>query len=616
MTKRILFDIESNNYLEHMTTIHCIVTENVDTGEVKKFRPNEIKKGLAYLQDATVLIGHNIIDFDIRAIKKMYPRWNTKAYLYDTLIAAKIAYPDIKNRDFRKLRGVMNKDRSQRTEVETKRLANIGKHSLEAYGLRMGLHKGDFGKEVGFETFSEDMLEYCVRDVEVNTKLFHRLEAEGISQDALDTEFKAQQICLDQTKKGFNFDFDKAELLHKDLLIRKGELEELICNDLGGDFLMNMGIKVPKRDLKYKDVTKASRTKGAAYTEIRMKPFNPNSRSDLATRLIERHKWKPKEFGKDGKPTLNEEILDRLKYPVTNHISEYLMIDKRLGMLVNGHNAWIKLYNEDTKCIHGKVNTLGAATSRCSHTRPNLSQIPAVRAPWGKRCRELFTPPKGMKIYDVDLSGIELRMLAHYMTPWDNGDYGNIILTGDIHTANKEAAGIESRDTMKTIMYARLYGSGMQNLANVSGLPLKVIKEKMDNLDKNLPALKNLTDAVKSTIRQRGFVKALDGRKIYCSTEHSALNYLLQSAGAIVAKLWLVYSIEEMEKAGYKFNKDFYQVAFIHDQYDWVYDPKVITHDELYKASQTALDRVQVDLKIKMKLDCAACSGDDFSEVH
>lgn len=615
---RLLFDIEGDNYLDKLTKIHCIVTEDVDTNEVKRYRPHEIKKGLKALQDAQVLIGHNILDYDLRAIKKLYPKWTYTGDTYDTLIAAKIAFPDIKNRDFRskRIRRILNLKPQDRTPIEVKALQNIGKHSIEAYGLRMGCLKGDFGKEVGFETFSEDMLSYCEQDVKVNLKLYYRLIEEGIPDDSLKTEQEAQRICLAQTEKGFNFNIDKAYKLEEDLLNRQTELTKLICKDLGGDFLIRLGVKVPKRTTQYKELLRGKYTTGAAYNKIQWKPFNPNSRYDLGQRLISKLGWKPKEFGSDGKPTLSEEILDKMQYPVAKHISEYLMIDKRLGSLSNGNGAWIKLYNEETKSIHGRVNTLGAGTSRCTHSKPNLAQIPAVRAPWGKECRSLFVPPKGMKIYDVDLSGIELRMLAHYLSPWDGGKYGDIIINGDIHQANADAAGIDSRDTMKTIMYARLYGSGMQNLADVSGLPVKVIKEKMANLDKNMPALKSLDDAVKNTIRTKGYVTALDKRRIYCNSEHSALNYLLQSAGAIVAKMWMNYSVYEMSKLGYELGKDYYQVAFIHDQYDWVYDPKQITHETLYKASQDALDRVQEDLKIRIKLDCAACSGDDFSEVH
>ena len=613
---RLLFDIEADNFLEHMTTIHCLVTIDVDTNEVRKFRPSEIKAGLKHLQAAKVLIGHNIIAYDIPAIKKIYPRWKTTAYLYDTLITAKIAYPDIKDRDFKQMRSVMNKAPLDRTEVETKRMRNIGKHSLEAYGLRMGLHKGDFGKEIGFETFSEDMLEYCVRDVEVNAKLFHRLEAEELSQDALDMEFRTQQICLEQTDKGFNFDIDKAHILWADLVKRKEELADLISEDLGGDFIMNLGIKVPKRTTQYKELLRGKYTKGAAYSKLKMKKFNPNSRSDLATRLIERCGWKPKEFGKDNKPTLSEEVLDTLKYPVTTYISEYLMIDKRLGMLANGNGAWLALYNEDTQAIHGRVNTLGAATSRCSHMKPNLAQVPAVRSPWGKECRTLFKAPEGMKLFGTDASGLELRMLAHYMWAFDDGEYADTVLNGDIHTVNQTAAGLPTRDMAKTFIYAKIYGSGIRGLADTCGMSVSKMKEVVSNFDKNLPALAQLTSTVKGVIRTRGFVKALDGRKIYCSSEHAALNYLLQSAGTIVCKTWMnrIHEVLELRDPEYK---DYVkQLAFVHDELQIAYDDKRITHGELDKISKDAMTFTQETLKIRIKLDSDSKSGLNWADTH
>ena len=613
---RILFDIEGDNYLNELTVIHCIVTKDVDTNEVRRFRPNEIKKGLKFLQDAKVLIGHNALDYDIRAIKKLYPRWSTDAYIYDTLIAAKIAYPDIKDRDFRKLRKVMNKAPNQRTEIETKLMANIGKHSLEAYGLRLGLHKGDFGKEVGFETFSEDMLKYCERDVEVNTKLFHTLEAEEISQDALDTEFETQKICLKQSEKGFNFNIDGANQLHKDLLKRKDELAELISNDLGGDFIMNMGIVVPKRTTQYKDVLRGKYTKGAAYSKLKMKPFNPNSRSDLATRLMDRFKWKPKEYGKDGKPTLSEEVIDTLKYPVAKYISEYLMIDKRLGMLANGSNAWLKLYNEETKSIHGRVNTLGAATSRCSHNKPNLAQIPAVRSPWGKECRTLFEAPKGMKLFGTDASGLELRMLAHYMYSFDNGEYADTVLNGDIHTVNQNAAGLDSRDTAKEFIYSKIYGSGINGLADTCGMSASKMKEVVANFDRNLPALAQLTSTVKGVIRTRGFVKALDGRKIYCTSEHAALNYLLQSAGTIVCKNWMNRIHDILKERDANYNDYIKQLAFVHDELQIAYDDTKITHEELDLISKQAMTWTQEKLGIRLKLDSDSKSGLNWADTH
>jgi len=613
---RILFDIESDGYLESMTEIHCIAAMNVDTDEVWEFRPHEIKKGLKFLQDATVLIAHNGLDFDIRAIKKIYPKWTTKAFIYDTLIAAKVAFPDIKNRDFKRLRGAMNKKPEQRTEIETKMMRNIGKHSLESYGLRMGCHKGDFGKEIGFETYSEDMMAYCVQDVKVNALLFHRLEKEDINQDALLTELTAQQICLEQTEKGFDFDIVKARKLEQDLLEKQQELAHKIIGHLGGDFIINLGVKVPKRTTQYKEILRGKYTQGAAYTKIKFKEFNPNSRYDLGQRLISRFKWKPKEFGTDGKPTLSEEIISKMKYPVAEYISEYLMVDKRLGMVANGNGAWLKLYNEDTKCMHGRINTLGAATSRCAHMKPNLAQIPSVRSPYGKECRELFTVPKGFKQFGTDASGLELRMLAHYMFPFDNGEYADVVLNGDIHTVNQTAAGLDSRDTAKTFIYAKIYGSGIKGLAETCGMSMKEMKKVVDSFDKNLPALVKLTEAVKYTIRTRGYVKALDGRKIYCSSEHAALNYLLQSAGAIVCKNWMneIHRLLSVKDISYKSYVK--QLAYVHDELQFAYREDLITHEELDLISKEAMTNTQIKLGVKIKLDSDSNSGDNYAETH
>jgi DNA polymerase-1 len=613
---KLLFDIEGDNYLESLTTIHCIVTKDLDTEEVRRFRPHQIKEGLRHLQDATVLVGHNIIDYDIRAIKKLYQIWTHSAELYDTLIAAKIAFPDIKERDFRRLRRVMNKPVNQRSELELAMIRNIGKHSLEAYGLRLGLHKGDFGKEVGFETFSEDMLSYCVQDVEVNARLYHRLVRENIPEGALKLETRTQQICLEQSEKGFNFDYQAGLKLEIDLNNRKEELSELICKDLGGDFLVKLNVKVPKKNLKYKDPKTANRTKGAAYTEIKYKPFNANSRYDLGQRLIERFGWKPKEFGADGKPTLNEDILDSLKYPVTELISEYMMIEKRLGMLASGAGAWIKLYNEETKCIHGRVNTLGTGTSRCSHSKPNLAQIPAVRSPWGKECRSLFTAPKGMKLFGTDASGLELRMLAHYMHPFDNGEYADTVLNGDVHTVNQNAAGLPTRDDAKTFIYAKIYGSGIKNLAETCKMPVAQMKKVVSDFDTNLPALSALTSAVKGTIRTKGYVKALDGRKIYCSSEHAALNYLLQGGGAIVCKTWMV-NIHDLLKQRDPNYKDYVkQLAFVHDELQIAYDENRISHDELAEISSKAMTMAETSLRLRLRLDSDSCSGSNYAETH
>ena len=613
---RLLFDIETDNFLDKMTCIHCIVVRDVDTDVVKTFSSasKDIKAGLAMLRDADMLIGHNIIDFDIRAIKKLYPKWTTKAYIYDTLIACKVGFSDIKSRDFASLRKVMNKEPKLRTDLEKLRMRNIGKHSLEAYGVRMGEYKGTFGKEVGFETYSQEMLDYCIQDVNVNLKLFKKLEKLDISKDILDIEFEAQRICLAQTEFGFNFDIESAKKLEKTLLDRREELSNNIKSQLGGAFIIPLEVKVPKRTTRYKEVLRGTYTVGCAYTKIKVKEFNPNSRHDVATRLQERCGWKPKVFGEDKKPTLSEEVLSKLDIPVAKDISEYMMIDKRLGMLSNGRQAWMSLYNEETKSIHGRVNTLGAASSRCTHSQPNLAQIPAVRSPYGKECRALFTTPKGWKLFGTDAAGLELRMLAHYMAAFDGGAYADVVLNGDIHTKNQEAAGLSTRPKAKTFMYAKIYGSGINNLARVCGMSIKDMKATVARFDKNLPALKQLTDAVKLAVKTRGYVKALDGRKIYVTSEHAALNYLLQSAGAIVCKNWMVEFHRLIKEGG--MDGSCQQLAWVHDEFQVAYDPSKITGETLGDLSAKAMNNVATKFNTNIELGIDWSVGSNYADTH
>lgn len=613
---KLIFDIETDNYLELCTKIHCISAKDYDTGKVFEFRPDNIKAGLKLLKDADLLIGHNILDFDLRAIKKLYPNWSTKALIYDTLIACKFAFPDIKERDFRRLRKVINKPHSLRDDLEKEMMKNIGKHSLEAYGLRLGEHKGTFGKDVGFDTFSEEMLTYCTQDVTVNTKLYHKLISMELDKEVLNREFEAQRICLEQTEFGFQFDYDKAIKLRDSLYLEQEKLQDEIKSILGGSFIIPLEVKVPTRDVNYKEVLRGSERKGCPYTKIKIKEFNPTSRHDLTTRLIERFGWKPREFGSDGKPTLSEDILSKCDIPICKTVAKLFTVQKRLGMLSEGNNSWLKFYNEKTGAIHGQIDILGTGTHRCTHKRPNLGQIPSVRSPYGKECRELFTVPKGWKLFGTDASGLELRMLAHYMHQFDGGVYADIILNGDIHTTNREAAGLSSRDTAKTFIYAKIYGSGLDNLASVCGLSRKEMKKVNNDFDNNLPALKQLTEAVKDASQYRGYVKSLDGRRIPVSSGHAALNYLLQSAGAIVCKNWMIKIHEILSERGYISGVDFRQSAYVHDELQIAFNPDKITGEELGEISRIAMVDTGESLGVKIPLDIGFDIGDTYADTH
>lgn len=613
---KLIFDIEGDNFLEKLTKIHCIVAQNYDTGEIFEFTPKKIKHGLKMLQDAELLIGHNILAYDIPAIAKLYPRWYTKAEFYDTLLAAKLAYPDRKELDFQAWRKVINTEPKKRTEFQMQCMRNIGKHSLESYGLRLGEYKGDFGKTTGFDVFTPEMLKYCKQDVIVTTKLYQKLLSEELDKDILDTEHKAQAICLQQTRFGFNFDIEKARELEASLLKQMEVLQDEIKSKLGGSFIVPLEVKVPTRTIRYKDPLRGDVTAGRAYTKIKIKEFNPTSRHDLSARLIERYGWVPKEFGSDKKPTLSEEILLREKDPIFKSIADLFTLQKRMGMLSDGRNAWLKLYNPETKCIHGQVDILGTGTHRCTHKRPNLGQIPSVRAPYGKECRELFTVPKGWKLFGTDASGLELRMLAHYMYPFDNGEYAEEILNGDIHTKNQQGAGLPTRNDAKTFIYAFLYGAGDGKIGSIIGGNASDGKLLKHKFFRAIPAMKTLTEKVKHAAKMRGYVKSLDGRKIPVRSEHSALNFLLQSSGAVVCKYWMVELHRLLKEEGLISGIDYRQAAFVHDELQIAFDPTKVSGDRLGELSLKAMCNTRDRLKVRMPLGIGYDVGDNYAETH
>ena len=233
--------------------------------------------------------------------------------------------------------------------------------------------------------------------------------------------------------------------------------------------------------------------------------------------------------------------------------------------------SWLESVNDDTGRVHGQVNPCGAVTGRMTHSKPNCAQVPATRfdkdgnvlwgfeGGYGADCRDLWTVPKGYKLVGVDASGLELRMLAHYM---NDDKYTNEILTGDIHTANQKSAGLRTRDQAKTFIYAFLYGAGVLKLGSVAGGGASLGTQLQRNFLDNTPALKQLRTNVQRKAK-KGWVRGLDNRKLHIRSEHSALNTVLQSAGAIIMKKALILLDEyaKQYKIDYKF------VLNVHDEF-------------------------------------------------
>lgn len=549
---RYIFDIETDGLLDSVTQIHCLALKDIDKGSGVILRQHDepvvanVADGLKQLMKADLIVGHNVIKFDIPVIQKLYP-WFTidPSKVLDTLVLTRLIWSNIKDHDA---------DLMRKGKLPSKL---FGSHSLEAWGHRLGDYKGDF--KGPWDVCTQEMLDYCAQDVQVTLSLYEKICSKEYSPEAIKLEHDLAWLMAKQERNGFCFDEAKAGTLYAKLSQRRSDLEREL-KETFGSWEVRLPDFIPKRDNK-----KSGYKAGVPVPRSKMVEFNPSSRDHIADRLIQLYGWKPTEFTDGGKPKVDETVIGALDYPPCKLLTEYLMIQKRIGQLAEGDQAWLKLVRKGK--IHGSVNTNGAVTGRATHAYPNISQVPSSNSPYGLECRELFTVPEGWTLVGADASGLELRCLAHFMAKWDDGKYGEVLLTGDIHTMNQEAAGLETRAQAKTFIYAFLYGAGDAKIGSiVGGGPEEGKKLKARFLAKT-PALKRLKEAVGDAAK-RGHLVGLDGRILHVRSQHAALNTLLQSAGAVICKKWLVILEERLQQYGFKhgWDGDYAFCAWSHDE--------------------------------------------------
>jgi len=568
---RYIWDIEADNLLDDVTQVWCHVFRDIQTDEVHTFDPTQMQAAIDFMDNkVTTLIGHNVFDYDLRVMKKLYD-YTYKGEVIDTLVYSRTIWPDVKEIDFKL---------HKRGYIPQKL---IGSHSLKAWGYRLGELKGDFnnGSE-SFAAYTPEMLNYCIQDTAVTEKLYRKIVEKNFSQTALDLEAELHTLLLAQEEQGFDFDVKAAQSLYSKLAQRKADIEAALQDTFEPTVI----------ELK---------------TKTKTIPFNPASRQQIADRLMKRG-WEPEAFTDNGDPKVDETVLSGIDMPEAKMLSEYLLLNKRIGQLATGKQAWLKM-EKDGK-LHGRVNHMGAVTSRCTHSNPNMAQVPSVGAEYGKECRSLFHAPKGYSLLGADASGLELRCLAHYMAAYDDGAYADVVLNGDIHTANQQAAGLESRNQAKTFIYGFLYGSGDEKTGKIIGKGAKEGKAIKNKFLKKLPALKYLKDAVAKAADERGWVKGLDGRIIPIRHSHAALNTLLQSAGAIICKTWYVFIARAIKEA----NLDAQIVAFIHDEVQ--VRVKEGQEDETGRLIQRCMRQVEQHFKFRCRLDSEYKYGSNWADTH
>ena len=583
--KSIVFDIEADSL--EPTKIWCIAAVDPDSGETKTFGPTEIVNGLAYLTTADKLIGHNIIGYDLPAIKKIHNIDLTEGRaIVDTLVLSRLFNP-----------------------------TREGGHSLESWGYRIGLQKID---HTDFGEYSPEMLNYCRNDAVLNAKMFNNLKSEsrGFSRQSVVLEHETLKIIADQRERGFLLDVKAATLLVAELTDRLKEVERevqktfrpkqlktiLLPHFTKTGALSRMGL--------IEGSEKKSRLTQEEYEELAIKrkavrieevPFNLGSRKQIGEYLID-FGWKPQKFTPTGQPIVDESTLSKITdIPEATLIAEYLLLQKRIAQVT----SWLKEAHDDDR-VRGFVNPNGTITGRMTHNSPNMAQVPSVSAPYGKECRACWTVPEGYKLVGIDASGLELRMLAHYMK---DEDFKNEILHGDIHSTNQRLAGLESRNQAKTFIYALLYGAGDEKLGSVVGGNKRDGAKLRKRFFDNLPAFKNLKDRV-GRAASKGFLKGLDGRKLYVRSEHAALNTLLQSAGAIVMKHAMINLHRDI-----KLNTlDAHFVCNVHDE--WQIEALEKQSDCVGQLGVDAIRKTGEELELFCELDGEYKIGDNWSETH
>jgi DNA polymerase-1 len=573
----LIFDLETDGLLDTVSKIHCLVIKDTDTDEVFTYRsgfPYELEEGIDHLLSGSLVVGHNIIKYDIPVIEKLYKVSFDHAKVFDTLVATRVIWAAIRETD------------SLRIQKGILPGKLFGSHSLAAWGYRMKNYKGDY--DGGWEKFTQEMLDYCVQDVQVTADLYSRILKKNYSAQCLELEHKLAWLMAKQERNGFHFDTVSAAKLYAKLVSRRSEIEaDLIATF--GEWQVRLPDFIPARDNKTKGYIK-----GVPVPRYKTVMFNPSSRDHIADRLQKLYGWKPQELTEGGKPKIDEVVLSKLSYEPCAALSEYLMVQKRISQLAEGDQAWMKCEKQGK--IHGSINTNGAVTGRATHSYPNISQVPSSGSPYGHDCRGLFTVPNGWTLVGADASGLELRCLAHFMAEWDGGKYADILLSGDIHTENQKAAGLETRNQAKTFIYAFLYGAGDAKIGSIVGGDAGDGKRLKSKFLRSLPALGRLVDSVKQAAT-KGNIAGLDGRDIYIRSAHASLNSLLQGAGAVVCKQWLVLLEEQL------------QSKFKHG-WDGDYCFCAWSHDEVQIACRTPEIAQQV---AELATDCVRQAGEHFN---
>ena len=575
--KTLIADIETDGLIPEMTKCHCLAVGTTTPDDVILYADHEgyppIAEGLARLREADRIVFHNGVMFDYPALVKLYGNGVLdRTKVFDTLILSRIVNP-VRRR-----------------------------HNLAQWGEELGFPKGDYSD---WSKFTPEMGDYCKQDVAVTQRVYAELISKVNDEwtDALTLEHDFAYVIGLQEQHGFRLDVEAAQLLAAEMKQEMADIEQ------------ELQVVFPPKTIERISEKTGKRLKD------KIEMFNPGSRKMISERLSELYGWVPDKFTPAGSPQVDDVVLGALSYPEAKLLARYFRCQKQLSQISEGESGWLRCVDSGGY-VHGRVNTIGTTTSRCSHFGPNMGQVdkkdPRMRAVW--------KPDVGHVLVGCDADALELRMLAHYLGHFDKGEYAKALLTGskddgtDVHSRTAKLIGTASRDVSKRVTYAYLYGASDRKLTEIlkeANASVKSGKEARRRMDDGITGLGKLSDLVKAKSK-RGFIKGVDKRAVPTVSEHSALNFLLQSAGAILMKKALqVFHFDLCVKQGLVVNDlpvGFHYCANVHDEVQMSCEPdKAETLGKLFAHSiEVAGERLGLKCPTSGSFDI----GSSWLETH
>jgi DNA polymerase-1 len=592
-------DVEANSLYPSKLWVLC--ASRMDQDEIHSFvGHDEIRKFFDGLRGTEVyFVGHNAISYDGPHTGRLVNGFANTSNIVDTLVLSYLYDPGLP-----------------------------GGHNLASWGERLQCPKGDWSD---WSQYSQEMDQYCQQDVKLGKKvaraLWQRMRRMGFSELSCEIEHEIREVVDEQQRHGWYFDIPGAQSLVSQLRAEQSSLEspirELFPRQLVEQGRYNRRYKQDGSDFAsyerhLRTFPELRNNEDGTYSTLDWEEFNIGSPKQRVERLLELG-WEPQDFTEKGFPKVDEESLlsfaEISGRPEATAIAEWLVLQGRSTMI----EGWLNNVNYDDHCMHGGVLTCGARTRRMIGFSPNTMNIPKAKkkVKYGIECRRLWQARPGRREVGYDASGLEMRMFAEYL---NNDEATLLFTTGDPHLLNTRNLGLadEMRDlTVKNGFYAYLYGAGDAKLGVTlkpelrGGDATRYGKQSRAILERGTPGLARLVADIEDEFRGTGgLLRTIDGGFVRCHSKSAALNYKLQSAGAIVMKKAAIIARNQIKQQGL----DGFYVGNIHDEGQL--DASASDAEQVGQICVQAIEQAGISIGFKVPLTGQYKVGANWAECH